>query len=307
MNWILLVLASSFTAATINHLEKYLISKRLKGGGIGSLLILSAMMSLPIFFLVGLFNPQVFSIDFKRALFILLNGVIYVTWLLPYYYALGKDDASAVTPLFQLAAVFSYIIGLLVLHESMTPFQWIGALLICTGSLGLSVERIEGRKLRLKKAVFFPMALASFLVAVNEVFFKFFAVDAGFWVVTFWEYIGFFITAVMLFLFIPVYRSEFLKVLQKNKISTFGMCLSNELLTSFAKMSLNFATLLAPVALVLFVSEGFQPFFVLGIGILLTVFFPQISQEKIGKKHLAKKLASLLVMFLGTLLLVTSS
>ena len=70
--------------------------------------------------------------------------------------------------------------------------------------------------------------------------------------------------------------------------------------------SLNYALLLAPVALVFVVNEGFQPFFVLFIGLILAIFFSSISEEEINKKILIQKLLAIIVMFIGTYLINTA-
>jgi hypothetical protein len=59
---------------------------------------------------------------------------------------------------------------------------------------------------------------------------------------------------------------------------------------------------MAPVALVL-LTDSFQPVFVLAIGIFLTIFFPKISVEKIGAKHLWPKIAAICITGIGTYLL----
>ena len=67
-----------------------------------------------------------------------------------------------------------------------------------------------------------------------------------------------------------------------------------------------YAYLLAPIALVL-LTESFQPIFVLALGILLTIFFPKISVEKIEAKHLWQKIIAILITGIGTFLLLYTS
>jgi hypothetical protein len=64
-----------------------------------------------------------------------------------------------------------------------------------------------------------------------------------------------------------------------------------------------FAYMLAPIALVL-LANSFQPIFVLGIGILLTIFFPKISVEKIEAKNLWQKVIAITITGIGTYLLL---
>jgi hypothetical protein len=89
---------------------------------------------------------------------------------------------------------------------------------------------------------------------------------------------------------------------KKNPISTLSLNGLNEIFNIVAKMIVNFATLLAPLALVWTVNN-LQPFFVLLIGILLTKFFPNFNQEKIDKKTIIQKIFAIILMFTGVLLM----
>ncbi|MBU4142239.1 hypothetical protein KKE99_05225, partial [Patescibacteria group bacterium] len=87
-----------------------------------------------------------------------------------------------------------------------------------------------------------------------------------------------------------------------NKRAVLGWNTTNEVLNIIAKIIMNFATLLAPLALV-WVVNGFQPFFVLFFGIIITLFFPRFSKENLLKKHLAQKVIAILIIFIGVYLL----
>ena len=68
-------------------------------------------------------------------------------------------------------------------------------------------------------------------------------------------------------------------------------------------IAFSFAYLLAPIALVL-LTQSFQPFFVLVIGIILTLFFPKISVEKIEAKHLWQKVIAIFITGIGAYMLL---
>lgn len=303
MSWLVLALVSASIAALINHIDKYLIEKYLKGGGIGSLIIFSSLMGLPVFLLIALFVPDVFSVSYQTALLIIFNGIIYVSWLLPYFYALQKDEASVVAPLFQLAPIFSILLGYFLLGEAITIVQLFASFMIFFGSITLTLKFFPDQKVSLNKDVYLLMTLSSTLVALNGVLFKYFAIRQTFWVTSFWEYVGFFVAAILFFVFVQPYRLQFIKVIKLNKISVLSINFINEILAMLTKISLNLASLLTAVALVFFVAEGFQPFFVLTFGVLLTLFFPKIVQEKLEKKYLVRKILSIIIMFLGVYLL----
>lgn len=132
------------------------------------------------------------------------------------------------------------------------------------------------------------MFLASFLVALNGFIFKLVAIQADFWTTSFWEYVGLTILAFALLVFVKSYRKQFFEVVKANKLPVLSLNGLNEVINIIAKFSMNFATLLAPLALV-WVVNGFQPFFIFIYGVILTIFFPHLGTETLPKKILYKK------------------
>lgn len=302
MNWFLIALIPPALWSITNHMDKFLISKYFKGGGVGALMVFSSLVGLFLLPFIFIFNPHVFSIAPQNALLIALNGFMYVAAILPYFYALNKDEASIVVPLFQMIPVLSYVLAFFILGETLTSKQILASALVVIGAIGISLELSEGKKIKLKKEVLGYMFLSSLLFALNFIIFKRFALELSFWVSAFWEYVGLAIFAVLLMIFVKSYRKQFIEVMKQNKISVIGLNGFNELLNIGAKMSFNFASLLAPVTLV-WVVNGTQPFFVFIYGIVLTLFFPKLGVESLAKRHLIQKVTAIAVMFLGTYLI----
>jgi len=300
MNWFLIALAAPALWAITNHIDKYLITRYFKSGGVGSLIIFSALIGLFVLPFILIIHPAVFSINSTLAVLIALNGFIYVLAMLPYLYALEKDEASIVVPLFQTVPVFSYILALIVLKEVLTLYQITASILIIIGAVGLSLDL--DNKYRLKRKVFSLMLFSSFLVALNGLIFKFVAIREDFWTTSFWEYIGFSILAFILLIFVKSYREQFLAVIKANRVPVISLNALNEVLNIIGKIVMNFATLLAPLALV-WVVNGFQPFFVLLIGIFITLFFSHLGKESLKKQHVVQKIIAIAVMFVGVYLL----
>jgi uncharacterized membrane protein len=303
MDWILFPIISAFLLGIVTFTDKYLIEKYLKGGAIGSLVLFSSLVGLPIAFLIFIFHSEVMLIDPGTAALLMLNGAIYTGYLIPYFYALEKDDASVVGPLFLLSSVFTLILGFLILGEVLSNNQIVGSLLIFLGALGLTTELSRKKKVRFKREVFLLMALASFLIALNVVIFKFVALEVNFWTTSFWEYTGLFATSLLIFIFIGSYRKQFLSIIKMNRSTVLGLNMLNETTNIIAKIIFNYATLLAPIAVVSFVFDGFSPFFLLMIGLMLTVFLPKIIKENIERKYMVQKIAAIILLFLGTLVI----
>jgi len=283
--------------AVVNHFDKYLVQRFFKGASVGALLIFSALIGIFIALPVALLNPESFTIPGSDMILITGNGFLYLLASLPYFYALAKDEASVVVPLFQMVPFFILLFAFVLLGESISRNNFIGGVLIVLGAVLISLE-LSHKKIRLKNNILWLMALSSALFALNFVVFKNFAVEHAFWVTTFWEYVGFVAFGVVMLLFVPHYRRQFFAVFKLNKTKVLAINGANEIIAVAAKSSFNFATLLMPVAVASFVS-GLQPFFVFAIGTVLTLFFPKISTERIDARHMVQKIAAIVIMIFG--------
>lgn len=301
MNWFLIALLPPALWSVTNHIDKYLLAKYFKGGGVGALMVFSSIIGVFLLPIIIFLHPEVLRFD-SNSLLIALNGFLYILAVLPYFYALQKDEASITVPIFQLIPVFSYVLAYLVLGETLTRLQMLGGTFIVAGAIGISLDLSEKKKVRFKKEVFWLMFLSSLIFALNFLFFKYFAIQSDFWFTSFWEYIGFAIFATLLMIFVKPYRKQFIDVLKTNKVAVLGINGVNEVVNIIAKISFNFASLLTPVTMV-WIVNGLQPFFVFLYGVLLTLLFPHISQEDISKKSLYQKIIAILVMFVGTYLI----
>ena len=143
------------------------------------------------------------------------------------------------------------------------------------------------------------MIVASLLYALEGVIFKFVAVGENFWISNFWEGVGFSLLGIAVFAGNTICRKEFIHSLKAHRAKIAGATFFSELLTTGGNLALNYAFLLAPVVLVRTI-EGYQPIFVLFIGLILTKFFPHILTEKMHARHLAPKIAAIITIFIGS-------
>lgn len=300
MNWILFALIAPFLWALTTFIDKVLISRYFKGKA-GALIIYSCLIALPVFILIFIFKPDVIHVAPKTALFIMLNGTLSILYLFPYFHALHKGDASSIIPIFQIIPFFTYILSFFILGETLTLTQIFAGLLIIGGAIGISSD-FEKKRFRIKKEILFSMLFACLLIAINSVMFKFFAIELDFWTTNFWEYIGFFILGVGLLVFVKKYRQGFIRSYYDNNISMVGINLVNEVINLGAGIIFSFALLLAPVALV-GLTNGFQPLFVLLLGLIATLTMPHIIKEDIRKEILIKKAIFIVIMIIGASLL----
>ncbi|WKZ24632.1 MAG: EamA family transporter [Patescibacteria group bacterium] len=298
MNWFLIALIGPFLWCISNYIDKYLLSSYFNKVGIGALIIFSALIGLIVSPLILLFKPEVLIIGGNEIIWMITAGIILMLSFLLYLYALDKDEASIVAPLFQTIPIFLYILGYIFLKETLSSIQLSGGFLIMIGGIAIAWN-IELRKL--KGYIFLMMMVASLLLAAEGTIFKVIALETDFWTVVFWQYIGATLFGALL-LFIPNYRRQFFSLWKKHKAALLSINFINEAITTIGILTFRFAMLLAPLALVQMVN-GFQPLFLLVIGLLLTKFWPKITKERIDKKHLIHKLTAIIIMIAGSFMI----
>lgn len=301
MHWFVIALFAPILWSLVNHLDKYLLSKYFKGGGIGVLLIFSSLAGLFVLPVIYAIYPQVFDIKPLDALLLIGLSIISLLYLLMYFYALNQDETSTVTPLSQMIPIFSYILGYFVLGEKLTFAQTFASLIIITGAILISLEFV-GKMPKLKKMVFISMVIHSLLFALAGLIFKVFALEYNYLTTVFWGYVGDGLMGIFIFICFKKYRKTFINIFKKNKIPVIGINLINEIFNIVAVMCIRFASLLAPLAVV-YTVEAFQPFFVLLFGVILTILFPKFVHEKLDKHTLLQKIIAIVLMFLGSFFL----
>lgn len=306
MNWFWIALLPPIFWSITNHIDKYLLTRFFNKGAVGSVIIFSASISLLLLPIMILVHPEVITQFKLEYLLIAVNGTFYLLATLPYFYALEKDDASLTVPLFQLIPVFSFILGYIFLKETLNLYQIIGGVIILISSVFISLSLADIKKIHMRWDVFFLMVLSSVLYALNFIFFKLFVMQNNFFITSFWEYVGFAVFGIFLFIAIKSYRDGFLTVLKHNRTQVLAINISNEIFNIIAKIAFNYASILTPVTLV-WIINGLQPFFVFIMGIFLTIFFPTVSKEDISKKTLFQRVCAIAVITLGVYIINKST
>jgi drug/metabolite transporter (DMT)-like permease len=297
MSWFFIALWAPFLLACANHNDKFLLSRYLKKKTIGSVVILSSLVSGVALPIVLFFHPNVNDATFLQGSALVATGVSSVVAAVCYLKALDMDEASFVTPFYQTAPIFAYVLGYFILGEAITLTQGLGSFVVITGALVLSFE-FGRRGMPFKRNVVALMLGASILSAVNGIIFKFIGVDRGFWVSLFWGFAGYVMTGLIILVFVPSYRRDFLALFKQQKVVAIGHIALSRMLFGVSEAVTLYATLLAPVALVLLVN-AFQPLFVFTTGIALTLLFPRVATESMDRKKMLQKGVGIVLMLVG--------
>lgn len=229
---------------------------------------------------------------------LLLSGIAFVFYLIPYFKALQNEDSSRVIPLFQFIPLFVLLFSFLFLNEVITQHELLGFAFTFVGAFILTLKKGESKIFRPRKVLWYMLA-SGVIYSFAPILFKYAVVHTDFWTAFFYQALGGGIAALSL-LTIPTYRKSFMNEGLHLPLPIWGIMSLNQTLAIIAELSSSFAFSLAPVALVS-VLTGTQSFFVLLFALILSVKFPHILKEDIKKNTLFLKLISIITIFVGLL------
>ncbi len=298
--WLLYAFSGPLLWAISTHIDKFLVDKYFRNSDTAVLMVFTAFLGVLALPVIWLFEPKVLALPWLATGVMTVSGILYMAAMLFYLRAIQSEEASVVAPLFQANTLFTFALGLILLHEMPRWPQILGAAAIVIGAIGLSLDR----KLQLgkfKPRLIVLMCAATFVLALSGVVFKIFAIHDEFWSTTFWTFVGEGLFGVAI-LAMPGYRQQFVHLYRKNPGPVMGVNAANELINLGGGLGVRFASLLAPVALVSAISAT-STFFVFLFGILLTIFFPRLGREDLTTRNLVQKAIGGLLIMAGVVLI----
>lgn len=305
MTWFFIALIGPLLYATTNFIDKVLLEKIFKKGGVGTILLISSLISFFVLPILLLIDRTVFDVSGIKILVLAIVGILNVLVIWFYLIALKDEEASIVVVFYQLVPVFGAILSYYILGEVLSQMQIIAMAIIILGTTIISFEVDNENKFKLRRKTVLPMLAAGLCWALGSVLFKGVALEENLWRSLFWEHLMLTVSGILIFIFIRSYRDSFLIAMRENTKKVLSLNVLNEFLYISGNVIIAFTYLIAPIGLVL-LTESFQPIFVLMIGIFLTIFFPKIITEKIHAKHIWQKIIAIVITGIGTYLLLNS-
>ena len=299
MSWLLFAFSGPVLWAISTHLDKYLVERYFKHSDVAVLLIFTALIGAITLPFIWYLEPKVVDLSFGNAALMALSGVLYMGGMLFYLRALQTEEASAVAPFFQAAPLFGFVLGYLVLGETLSPEQMVGGALIVGGTLLVSL-RAERRRTSFNWRLAALMLTCALSLAVSSLIFKMFALRDDFWPTTFWMFVGeaLFGTALLA---VRSYRRQFIELLRSNPGAVLTVNAVNELINLGGSLGTRYALLLAPLGIVQAIGST-TTLFVFVFGVLLSVFFPRLGRENLSRRELLHKGAAAVLVAVGALL-----
>jgi drug/metabolite transporter (DMT)-like permease len=227
---------------------------------------------------------------------IILTGIITIFSIVIYFKALSIQETSVVILLFQLSPLFTLLLSVLFLRESLTPQQYIGFVLILAATILIALPR-EKNTWAFPKG-FWLIVLYDAMFAIIGILLKYSSSESSFNQIIAFESFGMGLGGILIYIFIPTIRNAFLKSRKMLFKKALPVIVLNEILFVLAKSLGYYAFILGPVTLVSVLSNV-QVFFGLLFGWILTILIPHTFHEDISKKGLALKAGTAFLLFVG--------
>jgi drug/metabolite transporter (DMT)-like permease len=304
MNWLAITIFAYFLLAMEVVLDKFLLSsKRVSHPAIYT--FYSAVTGL--FALV--FIPFGFhAISYADVFFRLAGGMIFIFGMLSLFFALNKSEASRVAPVVGAVVPMTvFFLSLIFLGDRFTGREIFGILLLILGGLLISLDFSRERDSRLFSGLKWSVS-AGILLAISATIFKSFYNHDNFINVYVWTRIGAF-CGILFFFLVPEWRriiwNSLLKFKnpEKEHQTTGTLYIIARAMGGLGSILKEKATsfIVASVTLVnALVSVEYVFVFLMGIG--FSIWFPTVFREKKDLGTAIQKIASILIITIGIVL-----
>lgn len=293
MLWVFYAFLSALFWATSSLLDKYILSKWVKNPLVTTMIfgIIGLLAGILIYFAKGYSEMSQANIFLS-----VVSGLAYVLATIFYFDAVKIEEISRISALAYFSQLFITIFAAMFLGEIFSSEIYAGILLILLGAIFISSKDIT--KIRPGKA-FWLMVLSSALLAIVAIITKYLLSYADFWTVfSYTRGIGMFIALIPVFYFKYPELAALIKEHGSKAVSVISL---SGILTMTGAFVITIAASTGPVTLVNAISMT-RPFFVLFFATLISIFYPQILREELGKSAILLKVAATILMFMGAIL-----
>ncbi|MFA6393603.1 MAG: EamA family transporter [Patescibacteria group bacterium] len=319
--WLPVAITAYFINAGVYLADKFLLSKKIHSSIVYSFYV--GIWSIFNLFLL-FFAPWVPSLN--ELLIDLSAGLLFLITLIFWYKALHQSEATRVVPIVGgLVPVFSLVFSMIFLGESLDEKQLLAFVILITGGVLISVKRTRfymikkvydrvrsvfgdtlgeihakyrpGRRLLLNSIV------SAFFFAAFYVLMKYIYLHQPFIGSFVWSRLGTFLGALFL-LVVPSWRKDIFSYQESATApKSLSFFLTVRLSAALAFIMLNWAIDLGNVAMVNAL-QGVQYLFFIIFAVIISVRFPKVFSEEIGKEILAQKLIGAGLVSIGLYMLV---
>ena len=252
---------------------------------------MSGIVSGGIYVFIGFSDVSSFNL-----LLILIIAVNYLLMVLFYFQAIKHGEISRLVPIYYLSPLFVLVLASIFLNEILSLIKYVGVFLLVIGTVMISMK--GSLKFDFGKA-FWLILFSGFLIAINTVLTKYLLGSIDYW--TIYAYIRLF-DFLMVIPFFVTNIDGFRDIIKANGYPAMGVIILSEVINLLAML---FATIAASMGYITLVNamSSLQPFFVLVFAVGMSIWYPKILKEEIGKSAIALKILAIVIMFAGAMMI----
>lgn len=291
--WAIFSILAALGWAATDIVDKFVLTKWIKNPLLPVILlgIIGLIASIVVYFING-FS----ALSYLNILLALTAGFFYALFVIFYYQAAKIEEISRVVPLFNIAPLFVLLLATIFLGEIFTPLKYAGIFFLVIGAVLISVKDFS--LFKLSRAI--GWALAGVLaVAISAALTKYLLNFADYWTVFAYSRIG---TTLATIPIIYMYLPELISVVRMYGKRVVVILSASEVVNLVGLLLITLATSLGAVSLVSALAAT-EPFFVLVFTVLLSLFYPLVLKEEIGRSAIFFKLTAVILMFVGVILI----
>ncbi len=305
MNFLAIATIAYFVIALEIILDKFLLSSKKVShpviyafySGVMTAFVLF-LTPFPIFHIVG--SEQIIGR--------LVTGIIFTFGFMTLFFAINKSEASRVMPVVgAVIPITTLLLSMFFLNENLNHWQIAGVFILIAGGLLISFDiPFKVNKKKFFKG-FYLSILAGVLLAIEVTAFKAFSDHDTFWNVFIWTRFGVVIGAFILLLF-PIWRRDIFNSFShsnrkdKENHKTGALFVFNKILGGVGSILTKKAIVLGSVTIVSAL-VSVQYVFILILGLIFSLRFPKIFQEKEDVGNIVQKVISIMIISLGIVLI----
>lgn len=300
MLWLIITILSYLLLAVVNLVDKYLLTEKIPDyrvytfyvGVLGGLILL--LMPFVDFYIPGI----------KQVIISLLAGIAFIFSLYWFFKGLNLFEASRIVPAVGgLTPIFTFVLILIFTpgHKFMSYPEIIAFLLLILGSFLINYRKEKSITFRSLKI----SAIAAFLISLTFFLSKYVFSGQPFWNGLILMRTGGLLVTLLIFIFSREIKEEIFRKRVGLKKKTAGIFISNQIVGAGANILQNFAIALAPLTAISLINalQGVQYILLFVFTILLSIKFPWILREGISHKILGQKIAAILLIAAGIIIL----
>ena len=291
--WVIFSILAALCWAIVNIVDKHILTKWVRQPIILVIIlaIIGLIASIIVYFIYGFSYLSYFNI-----ILAFIAGIFYILMAIFYFRAVKIEEVSRVIPLFFLSPLFILIFARIFLGEVFILSQYLGIILLMVGAILISSKGLS--RISLGKA-FWWMMLSVIAISINALLTKYLLNFADYWTFFAWTRIG---AAIGIIPITYIYLPELINTVKQYGKKVVAVISANETLNLFGILSVTIAVSIGYVTLVNALSSV-QPFFLLLFAVILSIFYPSILKEEIGKSVIFQKLLAIILMFIGAILI----